>query len=135
MGCRGKGILGHDLRLWGKMGGKWGTIRGNGSLIPGPGLCLVFGLGDRGGMGGGVRAKKKLCVPKMGLSLLALCSNSKFHFSPEAIFLVFGGWVVWPGGGGPPDPPPPPPRVDKHIPGPGQSRPHAARVQAGKVLL
>ena len=62
------------------------------------------------GMGGwvGVRAKKKLCVPNMGLSFLAL--YSKFHCSPEEDFLVLGGWVgglAWVGG----------PPVEKHIPG------------------
>ena len=48
----------------------------------------------------GMRAKK-IYVPKMGLSLLALCPE--FHFSPEENVFVFGGSVVWPGGSGPPD--------------------------------
>ena len=40
-------------------------------------------------------------------------SIQNFIFPQRNIFLVLGGWMVWPGGGvGPPDPPrPPPPRA------------------------
>ena len=43
-------------------------------------------------MGGWVSGQHKVCVPKMGLSLLAL--YSKFHFSPEESVFGFG----WGGG-------------------------------------
>ena len=77
------------------------------------GLCLVFGLQDGGLVG--MRAKK-VCVPKIGLSVLALCS--KFHFSAEANSSRsrwwVGGWVVWPGGGVRQIPPPRLPRPDPY---------------------
>ena len=80
------------------------------------GLCLVFGLRDAGGgwVGGGMRATEDFVYLKWA-SRLWLCVQS-FIFPQKKIFLVLGGWVVWPRGGGPPDHPPPFP-VDKHIPG------------------
>ena len=54
----------------------------------GAGLCLVFGLWDGGGED---MWAKSFCVPKMGLSCLAL--YSKFHFCAEEIFFsCVGGW-------------------------------------------
>ena len=62
----------------------------------GTGCMLCFMFGAQAG-GGGMRSKK-VCVPKIGLSFLALCS--KLHFSPEENLFGVGGWMVWPGGGG-----------------------------------
>ena len=59
---------------------------------------------------------KKVCVPKLGLSLLALCS--KFHFSREESFgsIWWVGGLAWGAGVRQINPPAP---VDKHIPAPG----------------
>ena len=57
-------------------------------------------------MGGWVCEQKKGCVPKMGLSFLALYSN--FHFSPEEKFFGLGV-----GGSAKP---PPPPRMSTSLP-------------------
>ena len=65
-------------------------------------MCVL-----RDGGGGGGHEPKKVCVPKMGLTFLAL--YSKCHFFPEKFFLVLGGWVVRPRWVGPPDHPPPAP--------------------------
>ena len=78
-------------------GGAWGVVR----------VVLRVRPTGRGGEGG-MRATK-VCVPKMGLSCLAV--DSTFHFSRGEKFSGsgWGGWV-WPGGvGGSTRSPPPPP--------------------------
>ena len=80
------------------LGSGW---RRPGSVWPGPSSAWLHVVGARdclargtqGGGGWGVEGKKKVCVPKMGLSFLTL--YSKFHFPVRKIFLVFGS-----GGGG-----------------------------------
>ena len=62
--------------------------------VPGAGMCFMFGLRD----GSGYEGKKRVCVPKMGLSFLAL--YPKFDFYSRKIFPGFG-WVdglAWGGG-------------------------------------
>ena len=75
--------------------------------------CLAYrGGGGGGGWVGGYEGKKKFVHLKWA-------SHSPIQnviFPKRTFFLVFGGWVVWPGGVGPPDHPPPPP-VGKHISG------------------
>ena len=85
-----------------------GLARGGGE--GGAAVCVVFGRRD-GGLGGwvGMRVKKKVCVPKTGLSFFAL--DSTFHFPERGGFFGFGrggGLAGW-GGGGPRHHPPPPP--------------------------
>ena len=72
------------------------------------GLRLVFGRLDRGGgLRGEGRGAKKICVPKMGFSFLALFSN--FQFFPQENFFGFGwvGALAWGGGSARSAPPPP----------------------------
>ena len=66
-----------------------------------PVICFRWGLPHEGG---GVSGEKRVCAPKMGLSLLPL--YSKFGFFQQENFRGFrGGWVQREA-----IPPPPPPR-------------------------
>ena len=81
---------------------------------PGPRKEQRDGMSYKGDGWVDMRPKNKRCVPKMGLSVLALCSE--FHFSPEENLFGFGcgggsAWEVL----GLPDQTPPPTRGE-HTP-------------------
>ena len=74
---------------------------------PQPGLCLVFGLRDgRRGGEGGYEGKRKVVHLKWDSPFWLPIQNFISHH--RKVFLVLGGWVVWPGGGGSARSPPPP---------------------------
>ena len=94
-----------ELRLWGRAAtglSRAPTVCGRAimtliSTRPLSRVVLKVRPTGGGGWVGGYE-DKKVCVPKIGLSLWAL--YSKLHFSPEKIFWYLGLWVVWLGGGG-----------------------------------
>ena len=72
--------------------------------------CSAHRTGGGGMVGGGVEAKTRVCILKMGLSFWALFEIS--FFPTGKFFLGWVGGLAW--GGGPQITPPPP--ADKRIP-------------------